>query len=280
MNCAGAADSSFTVDVRDGTGTAIGPTGGAYSSYDVRVEATATGDLTGDGDPETAVLLYCSPQPSNYYLQEVQVFGSNSQLLGGLTPVGELAPGLEPQYDPSGFSVQGGRLVTRMNFYGPSDNHVPGPTIPRTLSWRWEEQRFVSSPPTISVTVPLAAPDGDSIAVTLSTYFNGINDGDYAVAFRQLGPGAGGNGSPSTFAEAVRATVDSDVRVVDASTPGTGQATVDVNFTSHQAAEKGPRPGQTCDQWGVRYTMIQESDGHWLMNGSEGRDGQPKYPPC
>lgn len=41
-------------------------------------------DLTGDAKPETAVLLSCSPQPSNYFNQEVQVFNKDSKLLATL----------------------------------------------------------------------------------------------------------------------------------------------------------------------------------------------------
>src|SRR5918993_2352259 len=40
-----------------------------YDHYDVRYEADATGDVDGDGEPDTVVLLQCSPQPSNGILE-------------------------------------------------------------------------------------------------------------------------------------------------------------------------------------------------------------------
>jgi hypothetical protein len=42
----------------------------------------AVGDLTGDGRPEAAVLLSCSPQPSNFYVEEVHAFEDGPKLLG------------------------------------------------------------------------------------------------------------------------------------------------------------------------------------------------------
>lgn len=131
-----------------------------------------------------------------------------------------------------------------------------------------------------TVVVPSSAPDAEGISSTLAAYFNGINEGDYDAAFAQLGPGAGGTGSSARFADQMRSTTNSDIEVVDAQPLGADQAVVDVNFISHQDPEKGPEPGQTCDLWMLRYIMIRESDGHWLINKSEGRDGQPTYQPC
>ena len=40
-----------------------------YAYYDVQVTATASGDVDGDGAPDTVVLVDCSPQPSNGVVQ-------------------------------------------------------------------------------------------------------------------------------------------------------------------------------------------------------------------
>lgn len=72
------------VHVRNGHGDGP-PDSDYYNGYIVRVEAvTRPQDLTGNGKPETAVLLYCSPQPSNWFVQEVQVFTEGSKLLAKL----------------------------------------------------------------------------------------------------------------------------------------------------------------------------------------------------
>jgi hypothetical protein len=55
-----------------------------YDHYDIRVTATAGGDVDGDGAPDTVVLLDCSPQPSNGIVQEVLLFSSTGRQLGDL----------------------------------------------------------------------------------------------------------------------------------------------------------------------------------------------------
>jgi hypothetical protein len=116
-----------------------------YDYYDMRVMATATGDVDGDGASDTAVLLSCSPQPSNGILPEVQVFSSTGELLGALpsprTFEGD-AP-LPPEYDPAGLSVQDGEIVAAMTAYGPDDFHASGPSVPITVRWRFDGQDFV-----------------------------------------------------------------------------------------------------------------------------------------
>ena len=116
-----------------------------FDYYDIRVTGTATGDVNGDGAPDTVVLLECSPQPSNGILQEVQVFSSTGHLVAGLPSPRALqgdAP-LPPEYDPAGLSVQHGEIVAAMTAYGPEDFHASGPSVPITVRWRLDGQRFV-----------------------------------------------------------------------------------------------------------------------------------------
>src|SRR3954470_23030858 len=90
-----------------------------YDHYDVRVTATASGDLDGDGAPDTVVLLDCSPQPSNGIVQEVLLYSSTGRPLGRLPSPRILqrdAP-LPPLYDPAGLSVQDGVIVAAMMAY-------------------------------------------------------------------------------------------------------------------------------------------------------------------
>jgi len=120
-----------------------------YDHYDIRVLATATGDVNGDGAPDTVVLLDCSPQPSNGIVQEVQVFSSTGSPLGALPSPRTLegdAP-LPPEYDPSGLSVQNGEIVAAMTAYGPHDFHASGPSVPITVRWRFDGHGFVRASP-------------------------------------------------------------------------------------------------------------------------------------
>src|ERR1019366_2679361 len=151
MSCGGLAPQPFTVNVQGGKATAPGSSGG-YSTYQVHVEAvTQPGALTSDGSPQTAVLLYCSPQPSNFFVEEVQVFKSDGGLLGELPPTGTLSPGssLPPQYDSSQFSISTGQLITGMKFYAPTDSHASGPSIHQVLKWSWDGHQFIHDPFTL-----------------------------------------------------------------------------------------------------------------------------------
>jgi pimeloyl-ACP methyl ester carboxylesterase len=161
MTCGGAAAQPFTISLKDGVGVAPGPgtSSGSYNEFEVHVEAvTQPGSLTGLGNDETAVLLYCSPQPSNYYNEEVQVFRSDGTMLAEL-PLARTLPGT-PLYDSAQFSIENGQLVTGMNFYGPGDSHASGPSIHKIVTWRWNGQQFVHSPISIpqAPACPKAAP--------------------------------------------------------------------------------------------------------------------------
>jgi hypothetical protein len=116
-----------------------------YEQYDIRVTATASGDVDGDGAPDAVVLLDCSPQPSNGVVQEVQIFSSTGRPLGALPSPFILQTGVKPPpvYDPAGLSVQDGEIVAAMTAYGPDDSHATGPSVPLTLRWRFDGQEFL-----------------------------------------------------------------------------------------------------------------------------------------
>ena len=143
--------------MRNGKGTATGDPQDSYQHYDVQVEVVQHGDLTGNGKSDTAVLLYCTPQPSNFFLQDVQVFGPDNNLLAELPHVRTLTPAgspLPPQYVPSEFSIRSGQLIAGMKFYAPTDSHAGGPSLHRTLTWKWNGSQFALLPPGISNILP------------------------------------------------------------------------------------------------------------------------------
>ncbi|MBB3086684.1 hypothetical protein [Geodermatophilus sabuli] len=119
-----------------------------YEYYDVWFEASASGDVDGDGEPDTVVLLQCSPQPSNGILEEVQVFAADGTWLGLLPSPRTLREStiLSPLYDPTALSVRDGDIVAGMRAYAPEDNRADGPSIPVTVRWHWNGRDFVRVP--------------------------------------------------------------------------------------------------------------------------------------
>jgi hypothetical protein len=147
VTCDGIVPGGFPATVVDGSARvpADGTRPPHYDHYDVRVTATASGDLDGDGAPDAVVALDCSPQPSNGIVQEVQVFSAGGRSLGTLPsprtmPENVLLP---PVYDRAGLSVEDGEIVAAMTAYGPGDVHATGPSVPLTVRWRLDGDRFV-----------------------------------------------------------------------------------------------------------------------------------------
>ena len=147
VTCDGIVPGGFRATVVDGSARipADGSRPPHYEYYDIRVTATAGGDVDGDAAPDTVVLLDCSPQPSNGVVQEVQIFSSTGRPLGALPSPRTLQRGVQPPpvYDPAGLSVKDGEIVTAMSAYGPDDSHATGPSVPLTVRWRFDGQEFV-----------------------------------------------------------------------------------------------------------------------------------------
>jgi len=159
LTCGDLTTSPVTARVRDGIGRAPGdhrsPTG-----YEVFVRAVATGDLTGDGRAETAVLLSCGYWGANYSVPAVLVFTAERTLLSQLPTLEPLNGGMGPEIR-NRFGVEGGALVTGVGWYAPGDFHVGGPSIHVTLIWRWEGRRFTTTLPF----GPPCRPGVDSVTV-------------------------------------------------------------------------------------------------------------------
>jgi hypothetical protein len=117
----------------------------SYDYFDIRLEAEATGDVDGDGQPDAVVLLKCSPQPSNAFVEEVHVFRADGSELGALPSPQTLKETtiLAPLYVPNGLSVQHEDVVAEMKAYGPGDSHATGPSVLFTVRWHWNGTEFV-----------------------------------------------------------------------------------------------------------------------------------------
>jgi hypothetical protein len=119
-----------------------------YVEFDVHLDATASGDVDGDGKPDTVVLLQCMPQPSNAFVQEAQVFRADGSPLGELPSPRTLPETtiLAPLYVPAGLSIDHEDVVAAMKAYGPNDSHATGPSVPFTVRWHWTGKTFARIP--------------------------------------------------------------------------------------------------------------------------------------
>ncbi|MEA2275327.1 MAG: hypothetical protein QOC78_287 [Solirubrobacteraceae bacterium] len=142
-DCHGIAPAPFTV--RFSNGFARAGADSRYQHYLLRVQAVVHGDLTGDGAPETAVLLSCSGQPSNFSVQEVQVFTNGTRRFAKLPDLPRQPDAaLPPVFDP-GLTIRDDHtLVAPMLFYTAGDTHASGPSQHRTVTFRWDGSKFVA----------------------------------------------------------------------------------------------------------------------------------------
>lgn len=148
VTCDGLVSAGFAAGMRGGTATVSGSAiaSSGYDSITVTYQEDITGDLTGDGKPETVVLLTCTPQPSNLSVYEAQVFGPADELLTELPSTSSLQQQgqvLPPEYDvQQSMTIRGGDLRTPMLFYAPEDTHASGPSVSRTARWHWNGDQF------------------------------------------------------------------------------------------------------------------------------------------
>jgi hypothetical protein len=152
--CPGITSQPFSVTVQNGQGQGA-PQNVAPAGFDVVVggpNGFAAGDLTGDGQPEVALVVGCHPSqtsPGNF-VDEVQIFtaGPNGPTtLARLTPPFPVSP-FPPVFGGPNpvFEISDGTLVTSAQAWAPGDCHACA-SIFRTVSWHWNGQSFV---PTVS----------------------------------------------------------------------------------------------------------------------------------
>ncbi|QIY95060.1 hypothetical protein HEP87_14775 [Streptomyces sp. S1D4-11] len=141
ITCDDIVDKPVKVAVRNGKGVAKGSGLGGYDRWEVEVQKITQGRLPRLGNV-TAVLFHCSPQPSNFFRQELRVYGKDGNEVGR-TPSFDVS-GLPPEYQAGSLTIRDGRLAADVKFYGPNDSHATGPSILRHVTWTWDGKRFVT----------------------------------------------------------------------------------------------------------------------------------------
>ncbi|MFF3328362.1 hypothetical protein ACFYWX_02180 [Streptomyces sp. NPDC002888] len=142
LTCDDIVDKPVQAVIRNAKGIVKNGDIGGYDHWEVEVQRAARGRLPRLGDV-TAVLFYCSPQPSNFFMQELRVYRTDDGSEIGRTPTFDV-PELPPQYQPKSLVIKNSRLAADVKFYGPDDSHADGPSILRHVTWTWENDRFVT----------------------------------------------------------------------------------------------------------------------------------------
>lgn len=110
------------------------------------------------------------------------------------------------------------------------------------------------------------------IVDTFNRYFGGINSGDYAAAYSVQAPDRQSPTAQQDFAKGLSTSYDSNITILDAQPVDANTVTVDLAFNSLQTSANGP-DGDTCDNWTLVFTMVQQSDGTWRMDGAKPYNG-------
>jgi pimeloyl-ACP methyl ester carboxylesterase len=143
LTCDNTVQTPVNVVLHSGTATALGPGIGPHDQWDISIQQVTHGVLPSLGEV-TAVLFSCSPQPSNFSVQELRIYhtagGSEIGRIPELPANGGFLPGI---YRPGSVAITNGHVAADVMFYGPGDSHASGPSVPGHLSWTWNGQGFI-----------------------------------------------------------------------------------------------------------------------------------------
>jgi hypothetical protein len=136
--CGGVAQQPITVTVHDGQATYATS---SQSAYEIRVTAITQGLLLGGASDVTAVLLTCTPTPSNFFTTEIHVFTADNKPLTTVQQPPDLIPGgYMPYFSGDPFLISNGLLTTGASYY-PSC-HACG-VVPYLLTWELNGDNLV-----------------------------------------------------------------------------------------------------------------------------------------
>ncbi len=160
-------------------------------------------------------------------------------------------------------------------------------TLAATTTTRWSQAPMTVSAATCANPLGPAQASADvptpnqidstaaaGIVAAFNTYFDGINTGNYAAAYAVLNPSTHPQSGYADFAAGDATSYDSDITVLDAQRIDNTTVRIALSFTSLQRADKAPaNSGDTCDIWDLTYTMVQATDGSWLIDSTSPHSG-------
>jgi cytoskeletal protein RodZ len=127
-------------------------------------------------------------------------------------------------------------------------------------------------------------PSAGAVALTFETYFGGIDNQNWDLAYSAYSPQYQSNNSESSFESTLTTTSDTEPAITSIQPGPLGSIDVGVSFQSSQAAADGPVSGETCTNWTLTYTLVPGDSGSlsYLINsaapigpGHTGCPGQP-----
>ena len=145
LTCDNIVQAPVNIAFSGGNATARGPGIGDYDRWDMSIDQITHGVLPSLGDV-TAVLFRCSPQSSNFSVQELRIYrtadGSEIGRIPELPTNGRVLPSVYKSV-----AIANGHLGADVMFYGPGDTHASGPSVPGHLSWSWDGREFIIDAP-------------------------------------------------------------------------------------------------------------------------------------
>lgn len=148
--------------------------------------------------------------------------------------------------------------------------------------------RWVDTPESVPVGRCAITDPVDAARNTLVEYFFTIDSSDYASAYAQLDPAGHPNAGVTNFVANVETSFDAAPPPNSAKglydetghgRSGSSGVYIDAEFVSHQDSDKGPRPGETCTLWDLRYSFVAVS-GLWLIVGTTPTQGTQRSHAC
>lgn len=113
-----------------------------------------------------------------------------------------------------------------------------------------------SGPGPVDVGPVAGSPLASAVQETLAAYFGGIDSRDFPAAYAAYSPRLRASFSESSFASEDQTSTISGISVSTLNEQGNGDVVADVTFTSLQAPQDGPVPGQSCTNWSLAYSLI------------------------
>jgi hypothetical protein len=117
-----------------------------------------------------------------------------------------------------------------------------------------------------------------ALGSTLATYFDGINDGDYASAYDAESTHAHDGESLAIVTANVVTSYDTDLNITSITPRADGSYDVFVTFTSVQASNEGPN-GDSCDLWNLDYRLVPGGSG-FVIDGASSPTSVPASQSC